>query len=312
MINESLLDELKKVTQNTALAAYPLFGKQKKNEADALAVVAMRESLNSIPAKFRVIIGEGEKDEAPMLYAGEILGKGGLELDIAVDPLECTTSFSKGLANSMSVLGFSETGGLKSVPGTYMEQWIAGPRANGIFKPEESIEKNVSKLSSALNKKLSELVIVVQDRPRHIDIIQKLRELDCGIALIDSGSLTATLEICLGYGTYDAIIGTYGAPEGLLSAIIATATNSEMKAILRPHTDKHTQEWKQMGNELGTVMDKEDLVSGEHIGFVATEIGGNQILRGLRIENQKAQGNTLLVTKKGSQIESFEKNLKES
>ncbi len=107
-------------------------------------------------------------------------------------------------------------------------------------------------------------------------------------------------------------LGTYGAPEGLLSAIIARATNSEMKTILRPHTDKHVQEWKQMGNELGTVMDKEDLVSGEHIGFVATAIGGNQILRGLRIENQKAQGNTILVTKKGSQIESFEKSLKES
>jgi fructose-1,6-bisphosphatase II len=209
----------------------------------------------------------------------------------------------------MSVLGFSEAGGLKSVPGTYMEQWIAGPRATGIFNPEESIEKNISKLSSALNKKPSELVIVVQDRPRHMDIIQKLRELDCGVALIDSGSLAATLEICLAYGTYDAMIGTYGAPEGLLSAIIARATNSEMKAILRPHTDKHAQEWKQMGNELETVMDKEELVSGEHIGLVATGIGGNQILRGLRIENQKAQGYTLLVTKKGSQIESFEKNL---
>jgi fructose-1,6-bisphosphatase II len=303
---QTILNALATVTENTARKTFPEFGKMNKKKADHIAVEEMRLQLSKLPFQTRVIIGEGEKDEAPMLYEDEILGKGEFLIDIAVDPLECTTNFAKGLPNSMCVIAFTEKEGLHRVPGTYMEQWIAPPQMRYPFQPEEGIEKNLELLASCLNKNVSDLIIVVQDRPRHKELIEKIRSLNCGISLIDSGSLTCIMDICLERGNYDALIGTYGAPEGLIGAVIAKATGSEFKAIIRPHEDKHLEKWIATGKAEDELLDKDDLVTGSVYGFVATGISENSILKGIHKRGGKLAGESIQIAKGFNKIKKFE------
>ena len=307
---QEILNALAKVTEKTACKTFSQFGKMNKHEADKLAVEEMRAELAKLPFRSRVIIGEGEKDDAPMLYEDEILGGDGFEIDIAVDPLECTTNFAKGLPNSLSVIAFTEKDGLHRVPGTYMEQWIASPQMKQPFTPEEGVEKNLEKLAESLQKKVSELLIVVQDRPRHKELIERIRKMGAGISLIDSGSLTCILDFCLEKGNYDALIGTYGAPEGLIGAVVAKATGSEFKGIIRAHEEKHREKWITSGRGEEEILDKEDLVPGKIFGFVATGISGNSVLNGLHKKKQTISGETLLLSKEIYTIKKFEEDLK--
>lgn len=298
---------LKHVVEQTSKEIFSLFGKNDKNHSDHLAVEKMRYELSILPFGVRVILGEGEKDEAPMLYEGEILGKGEISLDIVVDPLECTTNFSKGLPNSMSVIAYSKKDCLVKVPGTYMEQWVAGPKFKGSFEPYSSLSENIEKLSDSLKKTNSQLLVVVQDRPRHESLIFSLRKLGVRIALIDSGSITAALDICLENGHYDAMIGTYGAPEGLIVAILASCTNSEMKGILRPHKEIYKEKWLDLGYTEGEVLDKRQLVKDEFCGMVASVISTNIIIKGITYKNGILQGNSLVVSNFGKEIHTWEK-----
>jgi fructose-1,6-bisphosphatase II len=300
-----ILDSLKSVTEYTAIHVFPEFGKGDKNKADHIAVEAMREALSKQNFISRVIIGEGEKDEAPMLYEDEVLGNGNIQIDLAVDPLECTSNFAKGLMNSLSVIAFAEKGKLKRVPGTYMEQWIAGPKMKYAFDPNSSVHENIEKLSASLNKKPEELLIVVQDRERHELLIKELRKMKCGISLIDSGSLTCILDICLENGNFDALIGTYGAPEGLIGAIVASLTNSEMKGILRPHDEKNKLRWEELGGSHGDIMDKNDFINTENSGFVATCISSNHLMKGIQREKNGYSGTSLVISKNKFEIKKF-------
>ncbi|MDX1958629.1 MAG: fructose-bisphosphatase class II [Leptospiraceae bacterium] len=279
----------------TAINVFPMFGKNDKNKSDEIAVNTMRKKLSELEFGTRIVIGEGEKDDAPMLYAGEVLGKGEVLYDLVVDPLECTTNFSKGLPNSMSVLGFSEKNGIRSVPGTYMEQWVAGPKMKLTFNLNVSIEKNIKALSDCLEKKIQDLVIVVQERPRHESLIAELRRLGVKVSLIDSGSLTAVLDICLEGGYYDAMIGTYGAPEGLMAALIAKCTYSEMKGIIKPHNDKTKEEMIQMGFKEDEILNIDSLISGVKIGFVAACISPNVLMSGVRNRDNHLQTDVISI-----------------
>ncbi len=303
---QDTLNAFARVTEKTACKTFPEFGKMDKKKADHIAVEEMRLELSKLPFQSRVIIGEGEKDDAPMLYEDEILGQPGIEIDIAVDPLECTTNFAKGLPNSLCVIAFTEKDGLHRVPGTYMEQWIASPQMKYPFEPKAGVEKNLERLALSLKKDVSDLIIVVQDRPRHKELIEKIRALKCGISLIDSGSLTCIMDICLEKGNYDALIGTYGAPEGLIGAVIAKATGSEFKGIIRPHEEKHREKWLSTGKSEEEVLDKNDLVTGEFYGFVATGISENSILRGIHKRKGKLAGETILISKEVKKIKKFE------
>ncbi len=147
-----LIENFRRITETTSIRVYEYFGKNNKYKADEIAVNAMRDELGKLAFKSQIIIGEGEKDKAPMLYEGEILGKGETTFDLAVDPLECTTNFSMGLPNSMCIIAFTENGGMVKVPGTYMEQWIAGPSMKSPFEPKESLKLNLQKLSDSLKK----------------------------------------------------------------------------------------------------------------------------------------------------------------
>ncbi|MBK6607192.1 MAG: fructose-bisphosphatase class II [Leptospiraceae bacterium] len=302
---QDILNAIANVTEKTACKTFPEFGKMNKKKADQIAVEKMRLELSKLPFQSRVIIGEGEKDNAPMLYEDEVLGEAGFEIDIAVDPLECTTNFAKGLPNSLCVIAFTEKDGLHRMPGTYMEQWIASPKMKYPFEPKESVEKNLERLASCLQKNVSDLIIVVQDRPRHKELIEDIRSLNCGISLIDSGSLTCIMDICLEKGNYDAIIGTYGAPEGLIGAVIAKATGSEFKAIIRPHEDKHLEKWIATGRQEEEILDKNDLVTGDFFGFVATGISENSILKGIHKLEGKLAGETILLSKEINKVRKF-------
>jgi fructose-1,6-bisphosphatase II len=299
------LNQFKNITKQSAISTISLFGKNKKEEADKLAVEQMRFALGQNSFKSIVVIGEGEKDNAPMLHENEILGNGNLEIDLAVDPLECTNNFAKGLPNSLSVIAFSEYNKMISVPGTYMEQWVAGPKMKSSFNIEKPLKENLKILSENLEKKISELRIVCQDRPRHKELISELRNLDVSVCLIDSGSISAVLDICLELGNYDALIGTFGAPEGVISAIISKSTNSEFKAKLKPHEEKYKLKWESSGNKLDDVLDKNDFVKSEIFGFVATCISSNSFLKGIELKKNEFHGETILICKDYSKIEKW-------
>jgi fructose-1,6-bisphosphatase II len=305
---EALL-ALEDVTEETSRAVFPLFGKDDKLQADYLAVEKMRALLSALPFGTRVILGEGEKDDAPMLYEGEILGQGPIAIDLVVDPLECTTNFAKGLPNSMSVIAYAKKDCMVGVPGTYMEQWIAGPRFQGGFEPYSSLLSNIERLGESLNKDHSELLIVVQDRPRHESLIRSLRNLGVGVSLIDSGSITAALDICLDKGHYDAMIGTFGAPEGLIAAIIARCTGSEMKGILRPHKEIYKEKWKSSGFEDGQVLDKTDFIKHEFCGFIGSILSTNIIGKGITSVHGIMNGSSIIISNLGTEIHSWEKNI---
>ena len=294
------------ITELSAVKAYLLFGKNDKHRADKLAVDGMREALNQLSFQTRVIIGEGEKDQAPMLYENEILGVGELLFDLAVDPLECTTNFALGLPNSMSILAFAEKEKLQRVPGTYMEQWLAGPKMNQSFLLENSIKENITLLAETLNKDLNNLKIVTQNRPRHSDLIKELRELNVSISLVDSGSISVALDIALEKGNYDAMIGTFGAPEGIVAAVIAKSTHSEFKARLKPHTIETKQKWIDLGRKEQDILDKDDIIQGELFGFVGTGISYNSILTGIQNKEKKYTGQSLLLANNICNITKFE------
>ncbi len=300
-----LVENFRKITEQTSIKVFEHFGKDNKFLADEVAVNSMRDELNKLSFLSRIIIGEGEKDKAPMLFEGELLGSGSLELDLAVDPLECTTNFSKGLPNSMSIIAFSEKDSMAKVPGTYMEQWLSGPCMTESFSPNDSLEMNIEKLSDCHKKLKKDLLIVVQDRPRHKELIQTLRNLGCGIALIDSGSISAALDICMEFGHYDAMLGTYGAPEGLITALIAKVTGSEMKGILRPHEDTFKSKWEAQGYSSGQVMDKKDLIRGDILGISATCLSTTLFMKGIRKINHKFLGQTMTLSPRGFEVHEF-------
>lgn len=305
-LKKEISRSLAKITQSTAIKVLPLFGKNDKKHADYLAVEAMREGLDSLPFGVKIVLGEGEKDESAHLYEGEVLGNGEVLLDLIVDPLECTTNFSKGLPNSLSVLAYSTSGGIQPVPGTYMEQWLAGPKFKESFEPYDSLARNVEKLCDSLEKTHSELLVVVQDRPRHETLIRDLRNLGVGIALIDSGSITVGLDICLNQGHYDAMIGTYGAPEGLILAVVAKCTGSEMKGILRPHKESYKERWKGFGFEDGQVLDKSDFIKANFVGFEATIISTNVLARGIFRKNGNFHGNGISISNEWIELYEWE------
>jgi fructose-1,6-bisphosphatase II len=309
LFQKEALIGLRNVTEETSRLVFPLFGKNDKDKADHLAVEAMRSGLRALPFGTRVILGEGEKDEAPMLYEGERLGGGEAVLDLVVDPLECTTNFAKGLPNSLCVIAYAETNQLISVPGTYMEQWIAGPRFQGGFEPHEPLSKNIEKLADSLNKTHSELLVVVQDRPRHEKLIQGLRDLGVGVSLIDSGSVTAALDICLDRGHYDAMIGTFGAPEGLIASIIARCTGSEMKGILRPHKEIYKERWTGSGYADGQVLDKKEFVRSDFCGFIGSILSTNIIGKGITSVHGIMNGSSIVITNLGTEIHPWEINV---
>ncbi|HMZ38012.1 MAG TPA: fructose-bisphosphatase class II [Leptospiraceae bacterium] len=284
-------------------------GKDKKHEADHDAVEAMRVSLDSMPMAMRVLIGEGEKDQAPMLFAGERLGTGKTgdpELDLVVDPLECTTNFSRGLHDSMSVLLAAPSGSIPAIPGTYMTQILLPPSPAADYfasRPAaDSIDPGIKNILGIVSKQnginVSDMLVVVQDRPRHAEIIHGARSAGAGVALIESGSISAAAEILLRpNGRWTLLYGTYGAPEGLILAYMARVTGGYFAGRISPHHPLFAEQARELGLADQTLPASEWIVADGCLCL--TGIHGNTFLRGVMRKDQGLVTESLLWTADG-------------
>ncbi len=248
---------LSRGTDAAARAVILLSGKARKDDADRLAVEAMRSALDSLPLNLHIHLGEGEKDNAPMLYRGERLGSrrhlgGTAMLDLVVDPLECTTNFSKGLPDSMSVLLAVPAGSIHEIPGTYMEQILIPAEAASLLGSSITLDTEPAEIlkltAEALGRRTEQLTVAVQDRPRHENLIKKIREAGAGVSLIESGSISAGAEIIMRpQGRIHMLWGTFGAPEGLIMAAMANLSGFGFLGRIAPHNDAAKQQCEELG-----------------------------------------------------------------
>ena len=267
-------------TQAAALACLPWVGRGDKNEADGAAVAAMREVLGTVPGRGRVVIGEGEKDEAPMLYTGEEVGNGeGQAFELAIDPLEGTDYCASGLDGAISVLAAAPPGTLWATAGYYMDKLVVGPRAKGAIDICATADENLDRVAEALGKKVSELRVVVLDKPRHSEVIAAMRERGTAVLAIPAGDVMGSLRVLMPDGGADLALGVGGTPEGVITACAVRLLGGDMQAMLAPQSDEEREGLEADDDaELEKVMSAEDVVSSANCAFVATGITSNSLM----------------------------------
>ncbi len=281
-MDRNLALEFVRVTEAAAIAASHWFGKGQKQKADGAAVEEMRARFNAIDFSGRVVIGEGEKDEAPMLYTGERLGTGdGDAFDIAVDPLECTSNCAKGKPNAISVLAAGPKGSLRTVPGTYMEQLAAGPAAKGKVDLAKGAAWNIKRVAEALGKPVDEVVVAVLERERHEALLQEIRETGARVWLLDHGTVGAGIATAQPESGIDLMLGVGGAPEAIITAAGLRCYGGDFQARLAPHAPKYEEEARAMGLETGRVYRIGELAAGDNLIFAATGISDGPLLKGV-------------------------------
>ncbi|HLO02616.1 MAG TPA: class II fructose-bisphosphatase [Symbiobacteriaceae bacterium] len=284
--------ELVRVTEAAALASARWMGRGDKNKADQLAVDAMRGGFDSVQIDGTVVIGEGEMDEAPMLYIGEKVGAGGVAVDVAVDPLEGTNLVAKGLNGSIAVVAVAPQGCLLHAPDMYMEKIAVGPEAKGCIDLTASITANLRWVARAKGKQVSELTVVILDRERHKKLIQECREAGARIKLISDGDVAPAVAAAIEGTGVDMLLGIGGAPEGVLTAAAIKCLGGDMQARLYPENEAEVERCKSMGIADPTqILRLDDLVKGDDVFFAASGITDGDLLRGVRF-----QGNQLGTT----------------
>ena len=265
-------------TRAAAVACQPFVGRGDKHSADAAATDAMRRTLARAPGLGTVVIGEGEKDGAPMLYNGEHVGAGGPAFDIAVDPLECTSFCAKGLPGSLATIAFAEGGALlRPGPSHYMEKLVAPPAAREAIDITDGPEARLTRVAAALGKEISELRVVVLDKPRHVELIERLRRAGASVTTPSDGDVAGALEALLPSGEADLLMGVGGTPEGVMTACAATALGGGMQARLAPQSDAEARALADAALDADRVYDLEELVDGSAF-FVATGVTGSSLL----------------------------------
>ena len=303
-LNKDLIEKLVKVTSRAAINCYQYLGKEDKKLADKAATDSMRNDLNEMEISGEVVIGEGELDEAPMLYIGEKLGKGnGPNLDIAVDPLEGTNFVAKNLPGAISVLAVSEKGNLFNAPETYMNKFAVGKDvpfdATDIDFP---LKKNISNIADAKNKNFNELNVCILDRPRHTNIIDELKSLGVNLKLISDGDICGALMVSDNKYNIDLFLGIGGGPEGVISAAALDSYGCKFQGRFIFETDKDKDRAKKMGIiDYNKKYELSEIVKGDSI-FCATGITETEITAAVKKENTKFVTETL-VTHKESTIE---------
>jgi fructose-1,6-bisphosphatase II len=284
-MERALALDIVQVVEAAALAAGRLMGKGKKDDADDAAVEAMRLAFNNLDIDGTIVIGEGERDEAPMLYIGEKVGRMGpnsFAVDIAVDPLEGTNLVAYGTNNSIAVMAMAERGGLLNCPDTYMEKLIVGPSAAGKVDITAPVKTNLAIIAMSLNRDIEDLTVVILDRPRHQELIASVREAGARIRLIGDGDVTGGLAAAIAGSGVHAVFGTGGAPEGVLTAAAMRCLGGEIQARIRPRNDEEARRCEAMGIDLNKVYTTKDLAPGEEVLFAATGITDGEILKGVR------------------------------
>ena len=297
MIADDLPLEFVRVVERAAIAAARTMGQGDRKYSDQVAVESMRKEMESVDIDGTIVIGEGERDEAPMLYIGEKVGKGGFPVDIAVDPLEGTNLCATGTPNAIAVIAAAEKGGLLNAPDIYMEKLVVGPSSKGKVDINAPVDDNLKKIASALDREVNDLVIIVLDRPRHERLIADIRKAGARIRLISDGDLSAGISAAVvGTGVH-AVMGTGGAPEGVLTAAAMRCLNGEIqgKLVLTKPADR--ERLKKMGiTDLDKVYRTEELAPGPSVIFAAAGVTDGALLKGVRFFGDGVRTHTLVMT----------------
>ena len=297
-IDKKFIDQFIKVSTRAALASHYLVGKKDKIAADKAAVDAMRSELNKIDMKGQIVIGEGELDEAPMLYIGEKLGTlNGPELDIAVDPLEGTNFAANNLPGALSVIAIGEKSNLFNAPETYMEKIATCKITKGVIDLDNSVKKNIYNLCEFKNKSPDQLTTCVMDRPRHKKIIDELRDLKVNLKLISDGDVSGALLVSNDKYKVDIFLGIGGGPEGVLAASALDALGCFFQGRFLFETEIDKNRAKNMGIEdFNKKYELNEIISGDSI-FCATGITSGDLVQGIKLEKNKFYSETLVTHK---------------
>jgi fructose-1,6-bisphosphatase II len=302
--DRNLAMELVRVTEAAAMAASRFMGRGDKEAADQAAVDAMRLVLNNVSMDGIIVIGEGEKDEAPMLYNGERIGDGHPpEVDIAVDPIDGTTLTSLGRPNALAVIALSERGTMFDPgPCVYMEKIAAGPEAAEAIDLNASVKANLKWVAKALGKDVEDVTVVILDRDRHEKIIRDCREAGARIRLIPDGDVAGAISVAWPDSGADLLLGIGGTPEGVIAACALKCLGGNLQGRLWPRNDDERQRAVDAGYDLDQVLSIDDLVSGEDVFFSATGVTDGDLLRGVRFRGDGATTQSLVMRSKSGTI----------
>jgi fructose-1,6-bisphosphatase II len=296
-IDRNLALELVRVTEGAAMAAARYMGRNNTEEADGAAVDSMRRSLGFVDMDGVVVIGEGEKDEAPMLYIGERVGNGNPpEVDVAVDPIEGTRLLARGLPGSISTVALAERGSMFYTHCFYMEKLIVGPRAARVIDITDTVAANLRRIARAEGRSVEDLTVVVLDRERHAGLLDEIRSAGARVKLITDGDVPAGLMAVMEHRTgIDVLMGIGGATEGVLAACAVKCVGGGMQARLWPRDDAERDLVSAEGKDPGRVLQLDDLCSGENVFFAATGITDGELLQGVRFRGRYAETHSLVM-----------------
>jgi fructose-1,6-bisphosphatase II len=309
-LEQLLALEMVRVTEAAALASARFMGRGEKDQADDAAVQAMRRTMDEIEFAGRIVIGEGERDEAPMLYIGEEVGQHDAEnpdqlprVDIAVDPLEGTNLVAHGQAGAITVLAASEDGGLLHAPDTYLEKLCVGPVVAGQVDIRQSPTDNLAAIAAALGRKVADITVVILERPRHEALINEVRTAGARIKLISDGDLSAAISCAVSGTGVHAVMGIGGAPEGVLTAAALRCLGGEIQARFRYRSDAERERGAAMGHgDESKVYTTGELASGENLVFAATGVTSGDLLQGVRYFGGGARTHSLIMAYQSKQV----------
>ncbi|UJL46003.1 class II fructose-bisphosphatase [Virgibacillus sp. NKC19-16] len=303
-MERSLTMELVRVTEAAAQKSARWMGRGKKEEADDAATTAMRDVFDTIPMQGTVVIGEGERDEAPMLYIGEELGTGtGPGVDVAVDPLEGTDIVAQGSWNALAVIAIADKGALLHAPDMYMQKIAVGPESVGKIDINAPVYDNLKAVAGAKNKNIEDVVATVLDRPRHAKLIEEIRETGARIKLIPAGDVAAAINTAFDDTGVDILLGIGGAPEGVLAAAALKCLGGEIQGKLAPSNDEEKARCSKMGiTDLNKVFYMDDFCSGDDAIFAATGVTDGELLQGVQFKGSKATTETVVMRAKSGTV----------
>ena len=307
-MDRNLALDFVRATEAAAISSAFWVGKGNEKSADHAAVEAMRKAFSIIDMDGTIVIGEGERDEAPMLYIGEKVGSGnGMKLDIAVDPLEGTTITARGDQNAMSVFAAAPSGCLLNAPDTYMEKIAVGPTCVGAVDLDASVEENLHAVAKKLDKDLEEVTVIILDRDRHKELIEKVRKCGCRIKLIRDGDIAGALAPAIDDSGIDILFGTGGAPEGVVAAVALKCLGGEIQGRLKFRNEEEKERARKMGiKDLDKKLMMHDLVSSEEAMFAATGVTDGTILRGVQFLSHGAKTHSIVMRAKTKTVRFIE------
>ncbi|GAA1605787.1 class II fructose-bisphosphatase [Catellatospora bangladeshensis] len=303
-LDRNLALDLVRVTEAAAMAAGRWVGRGDKEGGDGAAVDAMRKLINSLPMAGTVVIGEGEKDNAPMLFNGERVGDGsGPEVDVAVDPIDGTTLMSKGMPNALAVLAVAERGAMFDPSAVfYMEKLVVGPEAADVVDITAGWTENLRRIAKAKRVRVSDLTICILDRPRHADLVREVREAGARINFISDGDIAGAISAAREQSDVDVLMGIGGTPEGITAACALKCIGGVMQGRLWPRDEAEREKALAAGHDLDRVLTTDDLVTGENVFFVATGVTSGDLLRGVRYRDNGAYTQSIVMRSKSGTI----------